>query len=243
MGRLTKVLIVLAVLLVIVLVTGVFVARSAGARETIEEWIERRLGTDVEIEATRIGLPYELVIENVVSVDHASSGEPLLSIKEIRVGLGKRTRWHVGMDGVKLNLSLTRDGVWQPKGLAALGELPRQDAGMISRLTHAMRRRVSLTLNDCRMRWFDDGGVERARAQGLSFRMAPVKMPKREMYFYRVSIFSARYADGSEEQDVEKEWLAADSRDFVEIVDSSRESRVSHQLFWKVQKDRVRDGE
>lgn len=243
MGRLTKILIVLVVLALILLVTGLFVARSGGVRETVEEWIEKRLGTDVEVGSTRIGFPYDLVVENVVSADHASSGEPLLTIKQIRVGLGKRSRWHVGLEGVTLNLSLGRDGAWVPVGFASLGELPRQDARMISQLTRGFRKRVSLALDDSRIRWLDADGVLRAVARGLSFRMVPVQMPKREMYFYRVRIFSATYANQQVEQDIEREWLASDNRDFVEIVDSSQKTGGSPQLFWEVRNGNVMDGE
>ena len=225
----------LTLLVVVVLVTVAVClgVRTEGGRQFITDGLSSRLGTDVRVAETRIGWPCALVMEGVVSVAEIGEGEPLFQAGEIRVAPGLRTLWRVAVRRCVLNLVLSDEGTWAPPAFARLGDLPLASIAELSRVTAAVRRRVRLDVSESSIRWLNSRHVPMATAGGISFRMAPLRLPERQMFHYRLAVYHVMGPNGARVHDVEREWLASEGRDYVEIGRAGRETPALGRGFWE----------
>ena len=110
-GFLTRLIVTVVIVAAIVLVTCFFAVRTEGMRALIEEHLEKLTGVEVNVGRSTIGVPYVLVLENVVSKGFLQD-EGGIKVREVRIGLGIRTRWHVQLHRPELNLRQTENGIW-----------------------------------------------------------------------------------------------------------------------------------
>lgn len=223
----------LLVVIVLIAVSVWLAARTGGARQFIADGLGSRLGTEVRIAETRIGWPYVLVMENVVSTAEVGDGMPMFRADEIRVAPGIRTLWQVTVRRGALNLVRSDDGTWRPAAFARLGDLPLTRIAELSRLTSGIRRRVRLDISDSSIQWLNSRHVPMATAGGISFRMAPLRLPDRTMFHYKLAVYHVMGPSGTRVHDVEREWLASEGRDYVEIGRAGRESPALDRGFWE----------
>jgi len=223
----------IVVLAVIFLTTLFFAVRTEGGRSFIEDRVERYLGRKMSIERTRIGFPCVLVMEGMRSKDVDSGDGSGLKVQELRIGLGMRTRWVVSAHRCELNLLRRRDGSWTPEVFGRLGDLPLRNVTEISRVTSRLRKNMRLRVSESSLRWLDGSGSEMASARGISLRISPVRVPDRKMYYYHLSAYNVVGADGTRISDVDREWLAGDTKDYIEIHRSQRGIPASGQEFWE----------
>jgi hypothetical protein len=233
-GCIVRFLVTTLVLGIILLVGLLFVVRTEGGRQLAAGMVGKRLGLEMNVGVARIGLPYDLVMEDVVSIEALPGGEPLVSIKELRVGLGSTLR--VRVHHCVLNLIRQEDEAWLPGSMARLGDLPMKNVAEISRLTAGFRKRVSLRVTDLSVRWLNSKGQPMATAGGVTFNMEPTQLPDRRMYHYHLSIYHVLGPAEAKVHDVEREWLAAEGMDYVEIGRSGRQTSLSQRGFWETEK-------
>lgn len=221
-----------AALLAIALVTGWFAVKTNGGRAFIEEKLKKRLGMPLTVAKTRIGFPYVLVAEDVVSPDYGASGKPGIKAQEVRFALGIHPVWRVSVK--KGSLILVRDGQgrWHPDVFSALGDLPKKTIAELSRATADWREDMKLKLREGAVDWIAEDGGTLASARGVSLDVCPVDIPGHTMYDYRLSVYSSVGADGEPAQDVEVEWLAGERHDYIEIGRAGFAQGADENSFW-----------
>ncbi len=233
MNRFVKTLIWILVFAVLILGTLCYGVRTDGMRNMITEWLEKKLDMELTVKKTRIGFPYVLVLEDVESETPSRDKDPDLYVRELRIGLGGKTKWKVHVNKCVLNLSQNRDRNWNPSFLATLGNLPEQNIVDITYMTEDFRRKISLHVQNSSVRWLDRDGETIALVRGLYFDMTPVKLPSRKMYHYNLAIDSAQGFGADKIYDVEKEWMADGLKSYVEVGTSGREVSGTKNSFWE----------
>lgn len=232
MGCLWSGLITVTVAVGVLLAAGLLVARTSGMKRVIEDALSRQMEMKMQIGALRVGWPYDLVATDVHSKEQAPGGDPVLEVTEARVGLGLRTPWRLHARGAILNLMRTADGNWRPAAMAPLGDLPKESLAALSSATRTMRDAWRIEIADSAVRWFAPDGKLALAANGVAFRMSPIRLPTRDMHHYRVAVYQMRGAEEDRVDDVEREWLASETDDYIEIGRGGRETAASRRGFW-----------
>jgi len=216
-GCLTRFVATTLIVAAVLLVTGLFLVRTEGARSLIEGQLSKRIGADVRIAQARIGWPYDLVLKNLTNRPVDGVGKAGFAAHEVRIGLGLRTRWRVAVSRFEIDLVRGSDTSWRPVCLASLGVVPWEDAAGISGVTEEVRDRVRLSLSNGTIRWHDEKERLVASAQSFRFEMAPVRVLDRRIYYYYLDIYNWLAPDGVRVHDTEREWLATGMSDYVEL--------------------------
>jgi hypothetical protein len=226
-------LLTLVIIIAIVMVGLCFLVPREGVKSFIEGALSDRMGIGMTIDSTRIGLPYVLVLQGPVSEGFQSEEGGGFKAREIRIGLGWKTRFKVRVEGAVLRLAETNDDTWVPAAFGRLGPVPVDRLDEVSRATEGFRRKVALIVTDGTVRWVNgvDGGTT-ASAHGVRFGVEPAGIPDREMYYHRLSVDGATHPDGAQVRYVEREWLASDTKRYVEIHGTDRGIPRSVQGFW-----------
>jgi hypothetical protein len=223
-GAFSRFLITTAVLAAILLIAGWFAARSEGGRELIESQLAKRLGMPVAIERTRIGWPYELVLENLRTPGFEAAGSAGFSAAEVRIGLGIR-RWKLRLRQVIVRVMDEGDGQWAPGCLGRLGDLRDMRARDIVRATDGIRDRVSIRLTDSALGWLDAEGNEVASARDVNFRMLPVRIEKRRLHYFALDVYRATGVALGATRDMHWEWLTTQELEYIELSRGSQALR------------------
>ena len=231
-GKFTRALVTLLVLLAIVLVAVFFLVRTNGARSLIEERLSRRIGLETVIERSRIGFPYVLVLEGVKSTEYGKSGRAGFRASELRLGFIFPGRCKVRVRDCELVLIRKGSGASEPSVLSALGDLPWRNLAELSGLTESFRDRVVLDCSEVAIRWCDPGSKVLAEVGGLSFRMEPVRVPGRTMFYYHLRAYSVLNVDGTVGRAIEHEWLAGPSIDYMELYRITGDGEGGGGKFW-----------
>lgn len=233
MGRFARFVITILVLAAILVTTVFFAVRTETGREIIKGWLEKRLGMELTIERARIGWPYVLIIEMPASKSFRSGEKPGFKAQEVRIALGIRPIWRVSVHRCVLYLVRDSDDNWNPEFFGKLGDLPLKNIGEISRVTGGFRKNTALDITESSIRWLNSKGSLTASASGISFSLTPVRIPGRRMYHYYLAVYNVLGPDSARVHDIEREWLASDISDYVEIDRSERRRPVSGGEFWE----------
>jgi len=220
-GAISRFVVVVLILAVIVLVAGWFAVRSEGARGLIEEQVAKRLGTPVEIEKTRIGWPYVLVLENLRTPGFEAAGTPGFSAVEVRVGRGFR-RWDLRLRQVILRVMDEGGGRWAPEYLARLGDLREVRAPDVVRATDGIRDKVEIRLTDSTLGWLDAEGAEVASVRDVNFSMLPVRIENRRLHYFSLDVYRATGVALGEGRDMHWEWLTTQELEYIELSSGSQ---------------------
>jgi hypothetical protein len=225
----------LCLVIAIFMVTGLFLVRTDGGRDFIKGRAESFLGQTVEIEETRIGWPYHLVL-GTLSTEGMEQKRPGLKALEVRIRfvwpLSMRINVHRGV----INMVRETDGKWKPESFSRLADLPSHNVSTLSEITEHLRRRVHLEMTDCSLYWLEQSGETIASAQGVAFSLRPVKMPDDDYYHYRLSIYNMTDPTAGQFYDMEREWLASDVQPYIELSRASRREPSAGGGFWEVSK-------
>lgn len=217
MNAFGRFLVTMLILASIAGITLLIAVRTTGGRQFICSSLEKRTGAEWTIGSAKIGWPYDLVLEDLATKETAPSGDPLVSIRELRVGWRGRT-WRIFVLRCAANTVKRPLGDWNPGFLARVGTLRGKDAAEITRLTAGFRKRTHLTVRDSSVRWLRGSGDSVESANGVFFSVIPLKAGERRLYYYRLAADAVIGGDGVLlAHDVEREWLATEDRDYIEI--------------------------
>jgi len=217
MNAFGRFLVTVLILVIILGVTLLIAVRTTGARQFISGSLEKRTGAEWTIGSAKIGWPYDLVLEDLATKDTAPTGDPFVRIREFRVGW-RGTTCRISLLRCTVNLVKRPLGDWKPEFLARVGALRGKDAEEITRLTERFRKRTRLTVSDSSVRWLRGTGDFVETANGVSFKVIPLKAGGRRLFYYRLAADAVIGGDGVLlTHDVEREWLATEDRDYLEI--------------------------
>jgi len=228
-GCLATVVVLGALLLGIILM----VLRSQGGKDFVEDRLKKWLGHELTIRGVTLGFPLDLVVEELVSKDFDLPGEGGFKAEELRIGARGFNRLRIAVYKGRLNLVRREDGGWEPGFFSKLGDLPKRSISEISRLTSGFRNSVVFVINDGRISWLGPDGRLEAEAGGIVFRVTPVGVPGRQMFHYYLSVYTVVGPDGGRGHDIEREWLASDDHDYLELYRENRGLPATGQEFWE----------
>lgn len=209
-------------------------AGSKGGADLVKSALQKHLGEDLRLSRTGIGWPFDLVIEQLATLDTTPQNEPLFKADEVRLSLWRFWRPAVLIRRGELNLLNAADGSWQPACFQRLGDLPVQRVAYLSGLTSRLRRRLRLKVLDGNVRWVQADGEVYASASGITFRMEPVVVPNQRMTYYYLSAYNVTAPTGDRVHDVVREWLASEEKDYLELSRSGRPADAVERGFWDV---------
>jgi hypothetical protein len=207
-------------LIVVLLVTGWFVARTNGARKYLEGSLSKRFGCEVSISSMYIGWPYELVMDEVRSAGFDAAGTEGFSVQEARFSRGWRY-WHLKLNELIVRIKADEKAGWKPSRMARIGDM--KDAGMVD-IVHAtadMRKNMMLRVSNSDISWLGTNGVETAYVRGADFRMLPVGVDGRQMYYYHLSINRSSGLAELDGRNIVREWLTTDTSEYIELPSRS----------------------
>ena len=226
-------LIAFVVAAAIVIATAFAAVRTEGGCAFVEERLQKWLDMDLKIESASLGLPCDVVMKQVASKDFDLPGQPGFKAQELRVGLRLNGRLSISAYKWRLNLVRLPDDSWAPGCFSKLGGLPKRTIAEISHLTSDLREDAVMDINEGRITWGDADGRQEAEAEGIVFRMTPVSVPGRRMYHYYLSVYNVQGGEGAKGHDIEREWLASDMHEYLELYRESRSLPASGQEFWE----------
>lgn len=210
-GRTLGILLAVAVIL---LVFGFCAARTDGFRSYVEERVQKQTGFKVSIEKTRIGWPYDLVLDHVQSERGDGGRVGSFAVREARLGVTPGG-WRVALAGGRLALGRTQAGEWEPNVLRGLEPTsPVQD---LTALMADFSRRVWLVVKDGTIEWRDESGKKVAAAEGVDYTQTPLDAPGRRLYHFRLTARNVLRTNGWQIRGVEREWLATEGQPYIEI--------------------------
>jgi hypothetical protein len=211
-GGLIKVLLLIVLIL---LIFGLLAARTEGFRNYMEGELNDRTGEKLTLGKTHIGWPYDLVLNDIRSSGSNTSSHGLLSIKEARLGFGWDLSWRIEVSGCRVSLWQGSDGGWEPRVIAALGPLNSVEG--VSELSADFTRRIYLRVHDSTVEWIEKDGRKVAYADGIDMLVTPIVVPNRKLCHYQLSVRDVLRRNGGRLRDVEREWIATETRPYVEI--------------------------
>lgn len=215
-------LLLLVFVVIVVLVTGWFLARTEGVRKLLAERLTDRLGVAVTIGESRIGWPYALVLRDVSTADFAAAGTPGVAVGEVRIARRLFT-WQVTLRHIALRVQQDEAGVWTPLVAARIADLRQASAMDLVRLTAPLRQRVRLRVYAGSLDWLDADGRTEASLRDVNFRMEPVTLPEqRDMTYYSLAIYAASGGALGNARDLAWAWLTSDDLAYVELERSGR---------------------
>ena len=203
-------------------------------KQSVQNWLEKQFSMEVNIGGARIGGASELVVENLVSKDADEKGEPVFRARELTIGFRIDGTFHVSVRKAVLKLTPGKKGGWTPGVFGKLGDLPLKHMGDLSKITGSFRRRVSLHITDSSITWVGADGLHPTCISGLSFDLKPLRLPERDVYFYRLEAYNVLGADNVNIHNVQREWLASDAVDYVAVDKLSPQEIVPASGFWEI---------
>jgi len=185
---------------------------------------------DVTVGSTRIGWPYDLVLENVETADFAQ-GTHGFKASEIRLGPGWRSGLKLKVAKGQLRLARGVGDQWSPAVFEGVGGLPEKRIDEVSRLVVTFRRWLAVSLKDCTIQWTDADNRVLTLVTGLEFDCSPVSLPGRRAFFHRLAVDEFQVVGGATCVKVERVWLALEGQDYIEIERADSDDAVPD--FWE----------
>lgn len=235
-GCIVRFLFVLFILAISAALAGFFIAMSPSANRICCSWLSNGIGLELRAKRLHIGLPYDLVFDEVSSVNTINQNHPLFSAQQVRIGIGKGLRIKVELKSPLVNLKYQKDGTWMPRKLNELGNLIFGTLEGINDITYSFRKWWQIKIESGTIRWFDERGVKFASMRGVSFSMEPVEIGEHRMYYYNLKIENAEGVANITGEDIMVDWLSDTDKSYIEI---SRSGRIgSGAVFWDIIKSK-----
>ncbi len=213
-GGLGRLLRTLGVLALAALAAGFFVVRTDFGRTLIAARIGALLGEPVNIRSARIAFPYVLVLDDVTSEGTSGGG---FKLEEVRLAPGVRPWLRVALDRVLVHVAQGREGEWEPRCAAGLGDLGLQHLERVAGLTRPWRDLVTLTVSDGTLKRYAADKREVSSVSGVRFVMRPLHAPGRMLYYHRLEVGSVTGGEDNGARGVTLEWVATDVLDYVDL--------------------------
>jgi hypothetical protein len=232
-GGLKSFVVTIIVIAAILLATAFFAVRTEGGRSFVEGWVAKRLGMELTIKDARLNLPLTLVIVDTVSKAVEPHGKPVFKAREISITPTLRAGLEITVERATLNLMRTSAGDWTPAVFSRLGDVQSRNVAEISRAMRKLAGYLTLRISDSTLNWMSEDGTIMASMNGLSFDVAPVQLPDRNIRYFRLAVDSANIGDNSTVRDVEREWLSSDARDYIELNRIGASPSETTSKFWE----------
>ena len=222
-SRLAQIIQTVAILLVILLAFVFFAVRTEAARTMIENQIARNLGLKVTIERARIGFPYDLVIEDMVSKNFGEDEQPWFKVAEVRLGMNLRLRTAFRLSIRRAVLSAiheARDQA-QPEFLHRLINLDLTNVADLTRASAGIRELFSVDVSESSIEWFDRRKSPLGVINGIAYRVCPVDIPGHSLYYQSLDVYQATGPAPADLSGSRKEWIVEGDRPAIEIIGAS----------------------
>jgi hypothetical protein len=207
----------LLVLVVILLAAGLIVVRTSFFRKKLAAGIEKRTGLAATMEGTRIGWPYDLVIEGLKTVPVREGSQAGITVGQLRIEPGICGERRVTLDRVALTLVRNKDGAWEPVPFEGFGELRKLE--QVAPLTEGIRREMRLNIVRGRILWLDPEGRKLASLQDFDFSMESVTTSNgRRIYFCSLTAGEMIQEDGPEKRNISADWVFSEDNRSIEIA-------------------------
>ena len=221
---------------------GAYLAcKTDGFRSYTEEFLESHLGIPVHVKQVYATLGLNLVMTGVITQDSRRKGAPGYRVQEAIVrwsALNKVLSRGGILSGLELkNCSVSfapgDTGEWEPVALAKLGSglaewgrlnlkkqpaltaLNKKEANPSPRVQADFWDRISLSIENGDMSWWDVDQRELASAAGIRLNITPLSLPNRKMTHYFLTLQNAKMGDQRSVRDFTFEMLKMDSNNIV----------------------------
>jgi len=209
-------LVILVLILCAVLgIVAMVAVRTKAFRDKTQDWLGKKTGLPVKIEATRMGWPFCLVVKNLV-VEPAEGESWQLNVEEVRLQPAG-SRMDVKLSRCALVMVKDKAGNWLPDKLSAVGEL--RDIGQVGALTLKLRQKVNLEINRGSILWLDSSGAQVAELENFDFKMTPFDITGgRKIYYCALRVYgNMTGAGGVRERDIFGEWIVTEQNRCIEL--------------------------
>jgi hypothetical protein len=213
-------------IIVLVLVTGWFMSRTDGARKYVEGRLSSRFGQEVSIGRMYIGWPYKLVLADVRTSEFEAAGTEGFSVGDASLSRGIHF-WKLAVNEAVVRIKADGKDGWKPARMAELGDLKDARVQDIVRITADMRKKLELRVSSSDISWLENDGVEMAYVRGVDFKMLPLNLDGRQMYYYHLGISRASGLVELNGRNIVREWLTTASDDYIELPGRGGEQPAS----------------
>ncbi len=229
-GCLPRTLLTAVILLLVVLTTLFFAVRTDGARVFIQGWLEKRLGVELIVGKARIDFPYVLVLEDVKTVGFKMDQTAGFHAQEVRIAPAWRPMLSVTVVRGTCCLAPAKGNGWEPTAVSFLGHVDFELPPTAVAATRELRDKLRIRLEDGAFCWLAPGGsgVQRTAA-GVFFALGPMRASDRCLYHYRLRVRSQQRTGARPTKDLQREWVATDEKDYVELSRSVPVAKGSEQ--------------
>lgn len=210
------------VALILVAGFGVFGARTDSARRLFENRLQRRTGLTAAVSSSRIGWPYDVVLENVtlsepiVLPDGADGERPVLRLEALRLGW----RFHRGsaivVRGADVTLYTDRAGRTHPPQWAPWTDV--EDAGAVAAwVTRWFGDGTRVTIEGASIASRDAGNRTLTAVRNLRLWSAPLRVPDRSWRYFSMTADHVQRADGQTLTGLHQEWLVSAESSLIQL--------------------------
>lgn len=208
----------LSLLLLLLLTTGWFVARTEWARGQFEQRLSVWLGMPVSLENCRIGWPYTLILEDLRSLPEQDYLDVEIRIDQIR--LGRRLRyWTLALKRPHVRMQVDDEGHWHPALSGRLAARQIDSPDWYQNVFSALEGRWRVDVKQGNLVWLDALGHEQSWVRQVDFLLQPVRLPEgRRMNYFRITFASAEGVGVGNYQDVSRAWLSSQVLPYVELL-------------------------
>ncbi len=201
---------------------GVLAARTDGVRQLIVDRLQRRTGLTATVSSSRIGWPYDLVLENVtLSGKPKSSGSAdaerlVLRLEELRLGRRLRRGMTVMVRGADVTLYTDDDGRTFPSPWAVLTDIEdtRALAAWVTRLFGDASR---VEFKQVGIEWHDAEKRILTATRNLGLLSVPLRVPNRAWRYFSMSADYVQRAEGHVLAGLQQEWLVASDSSLIQL--------------------------
>ncbi len=217
-----------------VLLTALFLAvRTRGACELLADYVSEKIGVRMSIGSARIALPCDLVLEDLASRSPAAGGG-MLRVRSAWVGLRLNGDMPVRIEEAQLDLVRDAAGAWQSPAFEQVATLAdvRQTQGIFA----PMPKRLRLDIRDSGIRWRNANGSDVAAVEGLDFRIIPLDVFGRPIWYYEAFAKTVRRPGGGEGKAIRRQWVGTEANPYVQIVYTGvwSEGKTQGRDWWSV---------
>ncbi|MCK5528379.1 MAG: hypothetical protein KAI74_01735 [Kiritimatiellae bacterium] len=223
-------LVPLIIVVVVLMVAGFFMVKTDGGKKVISDRLARYLEMDVELDVTRIGWPYALVMEGVSAREEESS-TPVVTAESVRLSFDLKFRMHVVVDGAELTLVQNDEEEWAPDVFARLGDVPGENITQLAETLDLFDKRVVIDVANSDIKWVDQDGSESSVVSGLDFNTSPIKIREHYMRHFYLAVESG-LVNENQFSGIEKEWIASGTKPYLPLHDLTDEENEK----WEVVK-------
>lgn len=222
-------------------VGGYLACKTDGFRSYTEEFLENQLGFPVHVKHVHATLGMDLVINGMMTRDGRRKGAPSCQVQEAVVrwsALNKLLLRGEILSGLELkdcrvSFAPGDDGEWEPAALAKLGSwlaewgrlnlsaqpasaaFEKKEANPSSRIQADFWDRISLSIENGELSWWDVDQRELASAAGVQLKITPLSLPNRKMTHYLLTLENAKMGDQKSVRDFTFEMLKLESNNII----------------------------